>query len=452
MKKALFNLVTLAVLSFISTDGLMQAKAQEPSYDSTVTASQERKLEARTLLTVNWKKSLRIVNPMAYGLNCPACLDPDWTKNPALLEPLAKITGGGRPIIRLHGWGMVTQGSGECWLNKDATWNADKIKRALTPLIRSGYRLMIDIPSGPGGEKDPLDEESMAPLGAALVKIVNVDLGLGVKYWELPNEREHILSADKMASLLAHASAAMKSVDPTILVGGPATEGISVDYVAALIHQDPSSVDFVTVHTYGGDGKQPTQVSYHSAIEAVNDVHKLRQRLTAESAGKYLPILVDEYNIGWDANPSIFDNRGAVYFSIIQTGVVDAGGDATAIWDVSPPHDMSIVDREGRLTESAHLFPLMNQYFYGNQVETASADPATLRIFAVKSKSFRSVLVSNLADQSKSMAFKVQGWKPKIVDEYQISDLGYTVKTGQRWNEIGISALPKNSVTVLVAR
>jgi hypothetical protein len=46
-------------------------------------------------------------------------------------------------------------------------------------------------------------------------------------------------------------------------------------------------------------------------------------------------------NIGWDPNPAIYNNEGAVYFSIIQGGIVDAGGDVSAVWDFAPPHDMS---------------------------------------------------------------------------------------------------------------
>lgn len=51
--------------------------------------------------------------------------------------PLAMVTNGGKPLIRLHGWGMVTQGSRECWLNEDGVSNAAKIASALGRHIRS---------------------------------------------------------------------------------------------------------------------------------------------------------------------------------------------------------------------------------------------------------------------------------------------------------------------------
>jgi len=450
MKRLLFRLAVFAMLSIFSVRAWNQASAQEQHHDPASEDGPDASVAVNAVVTVDWKTMVRTVSPLAYGLNCPSCFDPVWSSSPVLLTSLRTITAGARPLIRLHGWGMVTQGSGQCWLNEDGTWNGEKIKRALTPLVQSGYRLMIDIPSGPGGEKDPIDEAAMAPFVAALVKIVNVDNRFGVRYWELPNEREHILSATRMGSMLSRASDAMKKVDPTVLVGGPGAEGINVNYIEEMVQHSLPAIDFVTAHTYGGDGKQSAAVSYQSAMDAVSEVRKLRERLTAVSQGKHLPIFVDEYNIGWDGNPAIYNNEGAVYFSIIQTGIIDSGAEASAVWDFSPAHDMSIVDREGHLRDSAHLFSLMNQYFYGGEARTSSSDPA-IHSFAVKSKRFRSVILTNLSALSKAETVRFPGWKPNLVDWYQISNSGYTVKTGQTWNKSGTTALPANSVTILVA-
>jgi xylan 1,4-beta-xylosidase len=311
---------------------------------------------------------------------------------------------------------------------------------------------MIDIPSGPGGEKDPVDAAEMAPLAAALVKIVNVDNRFGIKYWEIPNEREHILSAAAMAAMLSGASKAMKQIDPTILVGGPATEGVNTPYISDVLYRSLADIDFVTVHTYGGDGKQSSAASYESASKAVGDVRQLRERLTAIGKGRYLPIFLDEFNIGWDPNPAIYNNVGAVYFSIIQGGIVDAGGDVSAVWDFAPPHDMSIVQRDGRLTESANLFSLMNQFFYGEEVSASSPDPTVVRIYAVKSKTTQSMVLSNLGASPTDVTIEAQGRNKHRVDVYQISSSGYSVKKAERWSDVHTSTLPERSVTVIISR
>jgi hypothetical protein len=452
MKRGLFKYLALVAILVVAMMSAAQSTGKQAKGPIDELRSSVPRTQAKIVVTVDWDKTLRTVDPMSYGVNCPACFDPAWTHSPVLLRPLTSVTAGARPLIRLHGWGMVAQGSNESWLNPDNTWNADKVKSALTPLVQSGYRLMIDIPSGPRGEKDPVDPVAMAPFVAALVKIVNVDNKFGVKYWELPNEREHILSASQMAQLLSNASRAMKKVDPGILVGGPAVEDINVDYINEVVKQCYLDIDFISAHTYGGDGKQSTQVSFESAIAAIGKVHALREHLNTAAQGKYLPIFVDEYNIGWDGNPGIYNNEGAVYFSIIQAGVIDAGGDVSAVWDFSPPHDMSIVNRDGTLTDSANLFSLMNRYFYGDEATASSSIPDVVHVFAVKSASAHSILLSNLSESEVVVLPRFAGQKPQRLDKYEISPSGYLATKGIRWTpfETNGFTLAARSVAILV--
>lgn len=416
--RVLFFLLVAAVAAVLPAVSLAAAPLplRADSHDSAVPA---------VSISVGWNQSLRTVNPMSYGVDCPACFVPAWTHSPALLKPLSAVTNGGKPLIRLHGWGMVTQGSPECWLNPDNTWNAAKIANALEPLIHTGYRLMIDIPSGPDGEKDPLHPAEMADMAASLVKIVNIENHFGVKYWELPNEREHILNATQMAAMFMRAEAAMKQVDPSILVGGPATDDINVPYISDFVRQVFPHVDFVSAHTYGGDGTQSDAASYNKAVEAVSKVAALRASLNAITQRHHLPIFVDEYNIGWDPTPNITNNQGAVYFSILQSGVIEAGGDVSDVWDFSPPHNMSIVTENGKLYPSANLFTLMNRYFYGTEVAATSTAPASVRAYAVRSASAHSLLLSNLSDRPLQIVLRFQGWKPDELHVWQISAAGY---------------------------
>jgi hypothetical protein len=100
-------------------------------------------MAAGPTVSVDWTKAVRTVDPRAYGVNCPQCFDPNWTANQKFLNALSGVTGGGKPIIRLHGWGMVSRRPNrynQGWLNSDGTWNAPKIKSALTPLFQAGYK------------------------------------------------------------------------------------------------------------------------------------------------------------------------------------------------------------------------------------------------------------------------------------------------------------------------
>ncbi len=391
----------------------------------------------------------------SYGVNCPQCFDPNWTANPRFLNALSAVTAGAKPLIRLHGWGMVSQSSGEFnqgWLNTDGTWNAPKIKQALTPLVSAGFKILIDIPSGPGGEGDIKDPVALASFAAALVKIVNVDNHFAVKYWEIPNEGESKIAASQMATLLSSASKAMKAIDPTILVGGPATAGINVDYISQVVQTSLSDIDFISVHDYGGDGKQSDEVSYAGARKTIASISSLRQRLTDIAPGKRLPIFLDEYNIGWDFTPKIQNNKGAVYFSLIQGGVVDAGGDVSAVWDFSPGHNMSIAGDDCKLYDSAYLFSLMNEYFYGKQVAAATSDES-IYAFAVDAGSSRSVVLSNLKDSEQRVGIVFNGWKPRHLSAFQISAAGKSGPRALSWKEMNKHGyvVPAKSVSILIS-
>ncbi len=69
-----------------------------------------------------------------------------------------------------------------------------------------------------------------------------------------------------------------------------------------------------------------------AANERQREPGNRRERLTDVTRGKKnLPIFLDEYNIGYDFTLNIRTKVGAVYFCMIQGGVVDAGGDMSAV-------------------------------------------------------------------------------------------------------------------------
>lgn len=48
---------------------------------------------ASPVVIVDWTRVLKDVDPKAYGVDCPACLDPAWTHSANLLRPLAAMGG-----------------------------------------------------------------------------------------------------------------------------------------------------------------------------------------------------------------------------------------------------------------------------------------------------------------------------------------------------------------------
>ncbi len=412
-------------------------------------------------VTVDWDVVQRAVDAKAYGVNGPNMFDPNAANNATYLAGLSGITQK-RGFIRLHGWGMVerSDSNNQYWLNADGSWNADKIRSALSGAAGAGLipSIMINIPSGPGGGTDYQDVDSFVRAAASLVQIVNVDNHFGVTYWELPNEREAGfqspgLTAGQAATLISACSRAMKAKDPSIKVGGPATAWINVDYIANVVAGCLGDIDFVSCHTYGGDGSASDAAIYDSAQAVQGAVASLRSRLTAISGGKYLPIYVDEHNFAWQGTGRIHTNKEAVYDAIVLSGVIAGGGDASMYW-----HDagssMGLMDEAFRPYYTATTFTMFSAWFQGSQVRSSSSNAAAVIAYATRSDTANALCVVNRSAGQQTVTMAYNGFTPTTVDRYQVSSAGFSGPNAIAWPSIVGSGLtvPENSVTFLIAR
>ncbi len=338
-------------------------------------------------VTVDWNDVIREIPAYAYGINSAANFIPAYSNDQTFMGNLEFITQK-KSFIRLHGWGMLGE-SPEAWQN-NGVWDSAKIEQALRPLVNEGYTVMINVPSGPQGEDDYLDPIAFAQFCADLVKIVNIDHGLGIKYWEIPNEREAGfidpgLSVSQMATLIKAASTAMKAVDPSIKVGGPATAWVNVDYLSQLVDAVYPDIDFITAHSYSGDGSNSLQNAYDIAQFATADLVELRSRINLITGNNYLPIFLSEYNISYQGEPRIQTYEGALYDALILTESITAGADATMYWNMAPYSDMSLLDGDIR-DENASLFKIFNESFHGDLVNSQSQDSKKVSVYATANK------------------------------------------------------------------
>lgn len=333
---------------------------------------------------VVWDRIARQIPPYAYGVNSPANFNPRYSSDPFFMDNLEFLTQK-KGFVRLHGWGMLGD-SPEAW-QQSGVWDAGKIEQALRPLVDEGYTVMINIPAGPQGEEDYQDPVAFARFCANLVQIVNVDLDLGIEFWEIPNERESGftnpgLSINEMATLIKSASREMKAVDPTIQVGGPAAAWVNVDYVSQLVEEIYPAIDFVTVHTYSGDGGNTLDDAYDIAQAATADLAAIRARLNSITGESYLPIFLSEYNIAFQGSPRIRTHEGAVYDAIILTQSIQSGADASIYWAIAPYSDMSLLVGDER-DENAHIYEIFNTSFHGQLLQSQSDNPAKVVAYAV---------------------------------------------------------------------
>ncbi len=414
-------------------------------------------IKAQTVsVNIEWNNSIHTIPDYAYGVNSPANFIPAYSEDVIFMNNLELITQK-KGLIRLHGWGMLLGDSPEEW-QSNAVWDSNKINQALSPLIEQGYKVMINIPSGPLGEGDYQDPQTFAQFCADLVQIVNVDFGLNVEYWEIPNEREQGFEApgldvDQMATLINTAALAMKAVDPNIKVGGAATAWVNVDYLTQLTQITYPNIDFISCHTYSGDCTNTPENAYDIAQSAITDLALLRQNVNAITGSEYIPIFLTEYNVSFQGCSNIRSNIGAVYDAIILTGSVTSRIDASCYWAIAPYSDMSTVIGD-QLDGNAFLYNVFNTYLYGELVESNSSDSSKIIQYATidqDSDTYSFCLINRTSSQQ-TVQIEMTSLMPTALERHLWDENNdYTVES-TNWTDLndGNIVLSPYSVNIFV--
>ena len=134
--------------------------------------------------------------------------------------------------------------------------------------------------------------------------------------WNEPNLAGFWEGADQQAyfALYDLTSKSIKSVDPKLRVGGPATAGAAwIPEFLAHVKESGAAVDFVTTHTYGvdggfldEDGKSDTKLS--AAPDAiVGDVRRVRQEIS-KSPFPGLPLYFTEWSTSYTPRDAVHDS------------------------------------------------------------------------------------------------------------------------------------------------
>ena len=407
-------------------------------------------------ISVDWDNVIREIPAYAYGINSAASFIPAYSSNPTFMSNLEFITQK-KSFIRLHGWGMLGN-SPEAWQD-NGVWDSAKIEQALRPLVNEGYTVMINVPSGAQGENDYQDPAAFAKFCADLVKIVNIDHGLGIKYWEIPNEREAGftdpgLSVSEMATLIRTATTAMKAVDPTIKVGGPATAWVNVGYLSQLVDALYPNIDFISAHSYSGDGTNSLQNAYDIAQFASADLADLRASINRITGDNYLPIFLSEYNISYQGEPRIQTHEGALYDAITLTESIKAGADATMYWNMAPYSDMSLLDGDIR-DENTNLFKIFNESFHGDLVNGQSQNSKKVTVYAVANKTNTGTYAFSLINRTaepQAINLTFNGWLPSNMT-WHLWDANNDFATrNTRWTDLnkGNFILSPHSVNLFI--
>lgn len=172
--------------------------------------------------------------------------------------------------------------------------------------------------------------------------------GYEVAYWEVGNELDGewelgnvgpdgtVVDADEYARRFIAFAKAMKAVDPSIKVGGPAASNDQLPFVETLIREAGGLLDFVTFHTYPvlGAGRSDAE-RFDKADDVARAAERIRGWIT-----KHQPARVGEIEIGvteWhkqvmETRPTV-DLSSGLWTCLFVGAMAEGGVDFANQWD-----------------------------------------------------------------------------------------------------------------------
>ncbi|MCU0492954.1 MAG: hypothetical protein MUD01_15290, partial [Chloroflexaceae bacterium] len=458
--------------------------------------------------SVNWNEVRSTTTAYSYGLNGYSTVAPSIVTLPKYGENMAYMGAG---LLRLHYAGKMNDSGQDIrgW-TKVATreWDSARIASvfdAITGWDASySYRpeVVVNLPTWPSWMKtytatmtladgttknvagllDPSEYDNYAAFCAELVRIINLEQNRSVTYFEITNERDDLYYVpfanngapdrlDELIEIYNRVAVAMRAVDPTIKVGGPAFARPDLypqvqRFVNATVAA--GTLDFLSMHGYAsGNKNEPDSQIYNRAYNAadptVNSLAKhaadVRAILDGASPNQRIPLWFNEFNISWtftNNDPRMQNYKGAVFDALVLAYLHDAGIDATNAWN-ERDGIYGKSDGNDNLRPAAHLFNLMNRYAVGQRVATASSDASAVVAFGIKNDDLglKTLLLINRSGLAQPVKLDFNGWSPRngVLNRYQIGASGYISNT-VGWSEVTAPdgmLLPDNSVTLLIA-
>ncbi len=186
-------------------------------------------------------------------------------------------------------------------------------------------------PAPIGGEESninpPNDHRLWHELVYRLVRHVNVERKLGVKYWEIWNEPNGSFwkgSMEQFLELYAVTEKAVLRADPSVKFGGAGYYLFPKQWVRAMMEQAKSKnlrMDFISWHDYWDAG--------YDLVEEVETARAWMKEL-----GMSPELIVDEWNYDSGLNPGNDDHNGAVYVADFLCKMTELGLDHTPFFEI----------------------------------------------------------------------------------------------------------------------
>ncbi len=364
----------------------------------------------RVEVKVAWDQTVGRVPATIWGVNDYEILNPTAASDPKLQAYLGQCH---VPIVRIHQGTLPNP-----WLNQETkSWDVEKIKAGFA--ASTGYgdaRVMLNLATWPKwmlepGKGDFLakdQSEAYVQLIAELVRVMRDDVHRKIDYWEITNEKEGAYQKagrlDELWDIFNQTADAIKKVDPTTKVGGPALTWPKKEWVDSFLSKAAGHFDFITWHSYGtGDIYDSNETLMSKIDEIEKNSRNVTDAIKQLGGGKKIDQFLSEYNVKWTWNPlerRHANSIGAVFQACVVRRMALLGIDGAMVWHVKG-NAYGLLDAKGDERPTAYLYSWGPKYLTGDLVSASVSDEKVLELLPVRrADGSRAMLLSNKSDHA----------------------------------------------------
>jgi hypothetical protein len=267
---------------------------------------------------------------------------------------------------------------------------------------------------------------------AKLVRYCNVEHSYGFRYWEVGNEPDlYKTRANEPGdptfdvawynARFREFTSAMKAVDPTIQVVGPAVTGGWAEWMPAFITANGDSVDVLSWHWYGNGNEMTDAQALATPPEIERQVKAIRG-WWADPAVNPLgykrptpPLFLSEYNISWASRVrrQLGSQVGALWNAEVVGRMANLGVEMAAHFALQGTDWQGLI---GMLDDPRPVYGVYRLYsqWGTRQVAVTSPDEALLPAFASlrDDGALAVIVVSKDPERARQATLAVEGFRP----------------------------------------
>lgn len=359
------------------------------------------------------------IKKRAFGLNLFRGFDPNVAGTPGNSTYKSNLAAMQPAHVRYHSWEMIGSGNNS-WVKANGDWDATRINNALQTANSWNPEVLINIPWFPSsknwgdaaGKLKTANYADFANWCAELVRIVNIQQGRNVKYWEVTNERDDLYygSCTELGNIFNQAAAAMKAVDPTIKVGGPAFAKPFAEHVQNIhdfMEATKNTVDFISYHNYPTNQNLTNQQVFDNTWGWITNF--MRETWASHST-RTIEFHHNEYNISYNPPMTAMNNEaGMVFDALMLVSMLENGVDVADAWNEADGW-YGKLDGSFNRRPASYLYENFNKNYTEAPIYSSTTSDGT-KIIELASKNGNKVqlLLINRAESDQVVKFNFTG-------------------------------------------